>query len=184
MSQSKSLFISPDYLKELTALNANVDDVVIRANILNVQRMYIEPVLGTDLYDAIVSKISGAGLTGDYQTLVNKWCASAVAWYTMVELIPTIAVDIARGGVYRGNAENSSTASIQEINLLRDGYRNNAERFTDRLGDYLCSNSNLFPEYSTNSNEDLRPQNTSAFNGIWLGGNDETEYEKRTGQRY
>ena len=178
MSVSKSLFISPAYLKELTALNLNIDDVVIRANILNVQRMYIEPILGTDLYDSVVSKIAASSLTGNYQTLVNTWCSSAVAWYTMVELVPQIAVDIARGGVYRGQAENSNAATIQEINLLRDSYRNNAERFTDRLGEYLCNNSTLFPEYTTNSDEDLRPQNTTAFNGIWLGGNQNINYGK------
>jgi len=184
MSVTKSLFISTDYFKEVTALNQNVDDVQVRAIILSSQRLYIEPVIGTDLFNAIVTKIQASSLTGDYQTLTNSWIAPALTWWSMVELVPNLAVDMSRGGVYRSQAENSSTATIQELNYLTGKYRARAEHFTNRLVDYLCSNSNLFPEYSTNSDEDLRPSRDKQYNSIWLGDTSETEYEKRTGQRY
>ena len=57
MSVTKSMFISIGYLKETTPLNDNVDDSKIRTIILATQRMFIEPILGTDLYNKISAEI-------------------------------------------------------------------------------------------------------------------------------
>ena len=100
------------------------------------------------------------------------------------ELIPDVGVQVARGGVYRSNAENSQTASISELNYYQQKQRDRGEHFADRLTEYLCSNSSLFPEYSTNSDEDLRPIKSKAFHGISLDYTTPNAYEKRTGQRY
>jgi hypothetical protein len=62
--------------------------------------------------------------------------------------------------------------------------RDRAEHFAGRLTDYLCSNSSLFPEYSTNSDEDIRPINSNTFHGISLDYTSKNKYEKETGQRY
>ena len=36
-----------------------------------------------------------------------------------------------------------------------------------RLVDYLCFNNNLFPEYLSNTNEDISPDTDTTFNG-WV----------------
>lgn len=184
MSVANSLFISLGYLKEVTPLGNNVDDAKIRTIILATQRMFIEPILGSDLYNKISNDIAGAGLSGNYKTLTDTWIAPALAWYTFSELIPDVGVQVARGGVYRSNAENSTTASIAELNYYQQKQRDRGEHFALRLTDYLCSNSTLFPEFSTNSDEDLRPIKSNAFHGIGLDYVGKTTYEKRTGYRY
>ena len=112
MSITQNMFISLGFLKETTPLNDNVDDAKIRSVLLATQRMYIEPILGSDLYNKISNDIAGSSLTGNYKTLTDTWVAPCLAWYTYSELIPDVGVQVARGGVYRSNAENSQTASI------------------------------------------------------------------------
>ena len=184
MSVTQNLFISLGYLKETTPLVDNVDDAKIRTVLIATQRMYIEPILGSDLYNKISSDIAGSSLTGNYATLVNTWVAPFLAWYTYSELIPDVGVQVARGGVYRSNAENSTTASISELNYYQQKQRDRGEHFAQRLTDYLCSNSSLFPEYSTNSDEDLRPINSKSFHGISLDYTTQNKYERETGQKY
>ena len=35
--------------------------------------------------------------------------------------------------------------------------------------DYICNNSTLFPEYSTNTGSDVNPSKEAYFNGLYLG---------------
>ena len=176
-------FITSDYIKTTCGINDSIDGKKVTATIIDVQRRYIEPILGTDLYNKIQSDIVASSLTGNYQTLTNEWIAPCLAWYVYMELIPEIAVRIDRGGVFRDQASNSVAASTGELNYLQQKQRDKAEFYGQRLTDYLCHNNDLFPEYTTNSDEDLRPiRDDNPFHGIDLGyGEPRTKYEKKTG---
>ena len=71
MAIQHTLFVSSTRLKKDTALGGSVDDNLIMPYILLAQDMNILPVLGTDLYEALKTKIHGGSLTGDYKTLME-----------------------------------------------------------------------------------------------------------------
>ena len=52
------LFISEQKLKDSTAINLNVDPQILLPYVLQAQRIYIEPKLGTTLYEKLESLIS------------------------------------------------------------------------------------------------------------------------------
>ena len=59
------LFISENKLKESTAINMNVDVDLILPHILVAQKIYLEPKLGTDLYqklEADKNKVNADGV--------------------------------------------------------------------------------------------------------------------------
>ena len=58
------LFISEQKLKDSTAINLNVDVNLLLPYVRQAQKLYVEPKLGTDLYEALKSKISAGTLTG------------------------------------------------------------------------------------------------------------------------
>jgi len=176
-----SLFISSDYIKETTGMNDAISGKKLQASIIDVQRRYIEPILGTDLYNAINDKIAASTLTGNYQTLVNTWVAPVIAWYTYAVLIPEYAVRLDRGGVYRSQAENSSAASRTEVDYLQSKQFQKAEQYAQRLVDYLCNQSDLFPEYTTNSDEDLRPTKPNVFDTFGL---DNVNYDREWREKW
>jgi hypothetical protein len=84
----------------------------------------------------------------------------------MDENLPFAAYTIANGGVYKHNSENSSIASKEEVDLLINRERDYAEYYTQRFIDYMSFNADSkFPEYYTNSNEDIYPDKDALFHG-------------------
>ena len=92
------LFVNPDYMKRLTQLNGGVEDAVMVPAIILAQDKYIQQYLGTDLLEKLKSDISGSGVTGDYETLLDDYVRKATVWWSMVEMLPNLYVKLDNGG--------------------------------------------------------------------------------------
>ena len=57
------LFISENKLKQSTAINMNVDVEFLLPYVRQSQKLYIEPLLGTKLYQKLETEISAGNLT-------------------------------------------------------------------------------------------------------------------------
>jgi hypothetical protein len=122
--------------------------------------------MGTDLYNKISQDIIDGNLTGDYLNLVNDYIQPMLIHFAMAEYLPFASYTIANGGVYKHNSENSSIANKEEVDLLISREREYAEYYTQRFIDYMSFNANSkFPEYYTNSNEDIYPDKDALFHG-------------------
>jgi len=185
MAVEKAYFVTAEYIKETVSINENADDNKLLKLLLTCQNIYIEPILGTDLFDAIVSKIIAGTLTGNYKTLVNDKIAPCLAYFVFYEFIVENSYSVARGGVFKNTASNSQTANTDELTFLSQRQLDRAEHYMERLSDYLCNNSELFPEYSSNSDDDIRPIHSKSFHGIGLDIVTPNDYEKLSkGERY
>ena len=67
------LFITPQELKSTTILGGNVDQDKFLFSIANVQIITIQRLLGTELYDVILSGAEADTLTGLYLELYDKF---------------------------------------------------------------------------------------------------------------
>ena len=166
---SVAIWISTEYLKTSTHLSTDTDPEKIQNSVRAVQDIYVQPALGTDLYNKCSSDITGGTLSGNYETLVNTWVAPFLAWQTVADALPFWGVRIGNGGVSRRSPEGATALDSTEVTKLAHSARAKAEVYKQRLIDYLCNNNDLFPEYSTNSNEDISPRNTNHSSTIWLG---------------
>ena len=151
------LFVNPDYLKRLTNLNGSVEDSYVIPSVIITQDKILQQYLGTDLMEALLAHIKNSTLTGDNEVLVDEYIRKTVAWWTMVDLIPSLYVKIDNGGLVIRMAENTTPISPADLHREVERARQNAQFYTERLVSYLCQNSGLFPEYSTNSGSDMRP---------------------------
>ena len=70
--------------------------------------------------------------------------------------------------IVRKTSETSENAGLDELNYLREVVRNTAEWYTERMIDYIRHNTSLFPEYSSNTNEDLTPTTQNYYSGMNL----------------
>ena len=75
------LFISENKLKDSTAIGGNVDMEFMLPYIKVAQKKYIETKLGTDLFEALQTKITAGSLTGAYQTLVDDYIQDALVHF-------------------------------------------------------------------------------------------------------
>ena len=152
-----ALFIKREDIVRNTALGGNVDTDKFIQFIKIAQQIHITNYLGTKLYDKISNDILASSLTGDYLALVNDYVQPMLIHLAMMEYLPFAAYTIANGGVYKHNSENSTSVEKGEVDFLIEKERKIAEYYVQRFLDYMTFNQSLFPEYNSNTNEDIYP---------------------------
>ena len=162
------LFISENKLKESTAINMNVDVDLLLPYVLQAQKLYCEPKLGTNLYQKLEADITAGTLTGAYKTLVDDYISFMLVNYAFYHCIPFLRFKVENGNIYAKTSETGTSLSTEEAQHLREEVRNTSEYYTERLIEYLKNNTSLFPEYNTNSGADISPDSNAYYNGMNL----------------
>lgn len=165
------LFISEETIKKSTTINGNVDIELLLPYIKVAQDIHVHQLLGTDLYDKIQDDIAGTGgasLTGNYKKLVDEYIQPVLIHYSLYECLPFLSYKIMNKDIVRKISETSTPASLDDIKYMRNIVVNTAQYYAERLVDYVKNNTDLFPEYNTNSNGDLSPTKEAYFNGMNL----------------
>jgi hypothetical protein len=166
------LLISEQKLKDSTAINLNVDVNILLPYVLQAQTLYIEPKLGTQLYEHIKGLIQ-AGTIGDagnaaYKTLLDDYISFVLVNYSFYHAIPYLRFKIENGNIYSKTSETGTALSTEESQSLREEISNTAQYYTERLIEYIRNNIGDFPEYSTNSGADVNPDKNAYYNGMNL----------------
>lgn len=172
---ANALIITENYLKQNSVVNENCDMKTITPTIVLVQDMYILPLLGSSLYNEILTQInaSTAGTNDAVSalniTLLNDHVLKCVLWYTLCEMTPSLKYRYMNKGVMVKNSENSSAADLQEIQFLMDKWKNNAEMYADRCKNYLIQESTSYPLYNYNPDlSDIQPTINTYTSGLYL----------------
>ena len=90
-----------------------------------------------------------------------------VIWYAQVDYLPFAAYQVRNGGVFKHTSETSETVSKNEVDYLVEKARTNAEWYSRRFIDFMSFNQSTYPEYTSNTNDDLYPSYDATFNG-WV----------------
>jgi hypothetical protein len=162
-----ALFISRTDLVKNSILDGNVDTDKFIQFIKIAQQIDIQNYLGTDLYNKISADIIADNLSGDYLSLVNDYVQPMLIHYAMMQYLPFAAYSVKSGGVFKPRSENADSVSKDEVDYLVNKERNFAEYYTRRFIDYISFHEDSFPEYNSNTNEDISPDTNDLFNG-WV----------------
>ena len=166
------LFISESKLKSSTAINLNLSTDLLLPYVLQAQKLYVEPKLGTDLYQKLESLIT-AGTIGNvgneaYKTLVDDYIGDMLPNWAFYHAIPFLRFKIENGNIYSKTSETGTALTTEESQSLREEISNTAQYYTERLIEYIRNNTSDFPEYSTNSGADVNPDKNAYYNGMNL----------------
>lgn len=168
---ANALIISEKYVKNNSIIDENVDVKLLRPIIWESQSEYIEPILGTDLYNKILTDIAASTLTGNYLTLVDSYVAPCLLNYTLLEFSFAGLYKLRNKHVAKKNSENATPVDFTEHRSVNDHFRDKAERRRARLVNYLCENQTLFPELETNEGlDELKPARDTYTVPFFLGG--------------
>ena len=166
------LFISESKLKDSTAINLNVDVDLLLPYVRQSQKLYVETKLGTDLNqklkDLIVAGTVNLPANAAYKTLLDDYIGDMLPNWAFYHAIPFLRFKIENGNIYSKTSETGTALSTEESQHLREEVRNTAEYYTERMIDYICNNTSLFPEYSTNTGADVDPDRNAYYNGMNL----------------
>jgi hypothetical protein len=165
---AQALLITDTDLKKFTATNGNVDVDKFVQFIKIAQDIHIQNYLGTKLLEKIESDIIAGTLAGNYLSLVTTYVKPMLIHWAMVEYLPFAAYTIANKGVYKHSSENAENVDKNEVDFLTEKERSIAQHYTERFINYMAFNNNLFPEYNTNSNDDMYPDRMNNYTGWYI----------------
>lgn len=165
---AQALLITDADLVKFTATNGNVDTDKFVQFIKIAQDIHIQNYLGTKLIEKIEADIIAGTLAGNYLSLVTTYVKPMLIHWAMVEYLPFAAYTIANKGVYKHSSENSENVDKNEIDFLIEKERSIAQHYTERFINYMCFNNNLFPEYNTNSNDDMYPDRMNNYTSWYI----------------
>ncbi len=165
------ILLSTDKLKKNTPLQENIDDDILKPYIQRAQVTYIQQYLGTDLYDKILSDVQAGTIAGVYKTLLDDYIQPVLIEWSFYEALPFISLKLTNKTIGRGNADYLIEGDLEDLKYLRNTVRDMGRFLAERLIGQLKENSNLYPEYNTNSGLDkIQPQySQNLFGGVYTG---------------
>jgi hypothetical protein len=149
-------------------LDANIDaDYLIPALHIS-QTQNLREIIGTDLYNKLSADITASSLSNPYLDLLKNFIKPILIHLTLSEFFKTAQYKVNNKGIFKGSTENGTEASIEEVKDLVQIERDRAESYTERFLDHMAFNASAnFPEWFSNSNEDMSP-NHESFNIDWV----------------
>ena len=169
---AEGLFITRKDLVKFTAVNGNVDTDKFIQFIKIAKDIHIQNYLGTDLYNKLQTLITTGNdinnpANAHYKSLLTTYIKPMLIWFTQSNYLPFAMYQIGNGGVFKHRSENSDSVTQEEVAMLINKVSETAEFYTRRFIDYMTYNSTLYPEYNSNSNEDMYPDKDVNFHS-WV----------------
>lgn len=164
------LFIQPSEIAETTILGGNVDIDKYQFTIEMVQISVIEPLLGTELYDKIITDVTAATITGDYNTLYTEFVKPITKYQSTAEIIDTLSLMVNNAGIFKNQPEGAEIATKDEIQALSQKYSGLAQMYVQRFKKWICKNN--LSEYKQVQDEVDAERYMKLTGGWWFGSGD------------
>lgn len=144
-----TLLISEAKLREFTDLNNNVDSALLVNAIREAQDIELQRILGTILYNKILSDVDGSTISGDYKDLLDNWIQDFLLYSSYYISLEYIYLRPRNNGLVKPTGgENSIDADLTLYDRKRQSVKNKKEFYGDRLVNHLLEDQALFPEYT------------------------------------
>lgn len=171
MAVTNTYFTTVDVVRDNSNIHENVDGSIIKVSMIRTQDLYFESVLGTPLFNKIISDIQGAGLSGNYLTLMDSYILPAYFAYVEYMTIPHVLTQIRNKTVGTSNDSDIQSTTEEGMNYLREKALIVARKYQDRLYNHLCDDAGtMYPEFTQaiTDKEEIKPQDgrTGSFSFI------------------
>ena len=171
------LLISAEMIKDRTAIHTNIDEKLLFPTIKVCQDMYIHPLLGSALFNKIITDVDAGTIAGDYKDLLDDYIVDCLCWWVLSESIFDVTYQLWNKGMIKKIGDSTEAPGTDELEGMRNRFRARAEWYGQRLKQYLIANStaSVLPEYYNGNTEidSLSPEQRSFTLPVYLG----PEYE-------
>lgn len=165
------LLINEDYVKSNSNISDNAWGKYLLPAIREAQDIYLQPILGANLYQAILDMVTSGTLSDNYKHLVDEFVQPTLLYQTLSNAIDVIDVKLVNLGTVRNRDEYVDNISDAERDRLKSSYTFKADFYARRLQEFLLGNRDLFPELDDCACNNMRANLASAAStGLWLGG--------------
>ena len=168
---AKRALITLKELKKKSIIDGNLDGDKVMQYIEVAQDTYIQPRIGTRLYEKLMAIIDTDSIDDSqyqiYKSLLENHIKPMLIWYSQATYMDFAPYKASNGGVFKHRSENSDTATESELAHMKAKMIEYAEFYVKRYEDYIDYAKHLFPEYDTNTNDDMRPDSDINFSN-WV----------------
>lgn len=147
MSFEITLILTPAFIKANTSIHSNTDDNLLVPLIRDCQNLFVEPILGSGLFDEILAEIKAGTLSTLNKKLIDEYLVDVISNWTLARYIRQGGYKVTNKGTVIMNGDNASVASNNELIDIAQIYLDNAEEYAQRATLYLMENETDYPLY-------------------------------------
>ena len=165
------LFIDEQTLKDYSIISDNVDFKQLRPEIITVQDLYIQDIVGSGIYNELKTQIQTNTVSANNQTLLNDYIQPCLMWRVMAESPLALSFKYANKGVVNKTGENSVMPSMPDMDNIIGKYQDRSESYAEKLVNYLIANDTLYPLYLNPGSgvDTVYPRRRSFTTGFAMG---------------
>lgn len=149
---TSTFILSEAKFREFTDVNNSLDTALIKNAIREAQDIHLQRIIGTQLYDKILSDIDTSSLTGVYLTLVTDYIQDFLLYAAYYETLEAIYIRPRNNGLLTPTGgENSIEVDRSMYNVKRQSVENKMEFYAEKLSRYLSEEEASYPELNANN---------------------------------
>ena len=114
-------------------------EVILDSDIASASFRYIVPVVGSELYEAL--------LNGDYRTLLEDFVAPALAFAVRTMIQPALNVRTGQLGLQISSSLRADSSTKSAMQTLQKSLRLRRQTLLKRLSDHLKNHASEYPAY-------------------------------------
>lgn len=165
----RTLLISEDTLKNESIISDNVDMKILVPTIELVQDIYLQPIIGTKLLDALKYRIFNNCNDDNDRLLLEHYIEKVIIYGVLSEGSTPLVYKYMNKSIAKSTSDTTQEASLEEVKYLFAKYADRMQWYLKRLDDFLCHNSNAYPEFRDSRFPDVVPNGRAYQSGIFLG---------------
>lgn len=149
---TSTFIISEAKLRQFTDINDNLDTAFIKNAIREAQDIYLQRIIGTVLYQKLLSDIDSSSLTGAYLTLVTDYIQDFLLYAAYYESLEAIYIRPRNNGLLNATGgDNSQSVDKTLYDTKRQSVNNKMQYYAERLTNYIIEKQGTYPELNENN---------------------------------
>ena len=173
--------ITEEYFKTYSPISDNYNIKDIKPYFHVAEKLWIEPIIGTPLYEELLDEVEKNEVTPENATLLLN-IYPLLAFAIVYESLPFVGYHLSQVGITKGKSENSEPVSINDVNYISTQLRNQCETMKKLLKKFLDENAEHYPLYYADNNAECNCDDECGWDWIYHYYTDGT-YDKYQWQR-
>ena len=173
--------ITEEYFKTYSPISDNYNIKDIKPYFHVAEKLWIEPIIGTPLYEELLDEVEKDEVTPENATLLLN-IYPLLAFAITYESLPFVGYHLSQVGITKGKSEISEPVSINDINYISTQLRNQCETMKKLLKKFLDENAEHYPLYYADNTVECNCDDECGWDWIYHYYTDGT-YDKYQWQR-
>lgn len=137
--------VSASAYKERSVIDENVNDSTLQP-ILRKSQNKVKRLLGSDLYDSIITGIDTSTVTNDQKDLLNDYIVPYLISVNDYNVVPFLNYKLTNINLGKKTSENSTNSELDEVKWLRDNVlKSEVMELEKEMIDFLNDNTDTYP---------------------------------------